>query len=44
MPIQMMIAGSWALSFFWYHDIRTVILLHALVDVTMVANVKFSMF
>lgn len=44
MPIQMMIAGSWALSFFWYRDIRTVILLHALVDVTMVANVKFSMF
>jgi len=44
MPIQMMIAGSWALSFFWYRDIRTVILLHALVDVTMVCNVKFTMF
>ncbi|MEI8102661.1 MAG: hypothetical protein WCG61_03940 [Chlorobium sp.] len=44
MPIQMLIAGSWALSFFWYRDIRTVILLHALVDLTMAINVKFSLF
>lgn len=44
MPVQMLIAGSWALSFFWYRDLRSVILLHALVDLTMVCNVKFTMF
>ncbi|MBZ4220065.1 MAG: hypothetical protein LAC69_07795 [Chlorobium sp.] len=44
MPIQLLIAGSWALSFFWYRDIRSVIILHALVDLTMVCNVKFSLF
>ncbi len=44
MPVQMLIAGSWALSFFWYRDIRSVIVLHALVDLTMVCNVKFSLF
>lgn len=44
MPIQLMIALSWALSFFWYRDIRTVFLLHAVVDLTMIMNVKFSMF
>ncbi len=44
MPIQLLIAGSWALSFFWYRDIRTVIFLHALVDLTMVCNVRFSLF
>ena len=44
MPVQMLIASSWALSFFWYRDIRTVILLHALVDLTMVCNVRFTMF
>ncbi|NTU52911.1 MAG: hypothetical protein HGA97_04250 [Chlorobiaceae bacterium] len=44
MPIQLMIALSWALSFFWYRDIRTVFVLHSLVDLTMIMNVKFSMF
>jgi hypothetical protein len=44
MPVQLLIAGSWALSFFWYRDIRSVIILHALVDLTMVCNVKFSLF
>ncbi|NTW53942.1 MAG: hypothetical protein HGB15_04105 [Chlorobaculum sp.] len=44
MPIQLMIALSWALSFFWYRDIRTVFILHAIVDLTMIMNVKFSMF
>jgi len=44
MPIQLLIAGSWALNFFWYRDIRTVIVLHALVDLTMVCNVRFSLF
>ena len=44
MPVQMLIAASWALSFFWYRDIRSVIFLHALVDLTMVCNVKFSLF
>ena len=44
MPVQMLIASSWALSFFWYRDIRSVIFLHALVDLTMVCNVKFSLF
>lgn len=44
MPVQILIAGSWALSFFWYRDIRSVILLHALVDLTMAWNVKFSLF
>ncbi len=44
MPVQLLIASSWALSFFWYRDIRTVIFLHALVDLTMVCNVKFSLF
>ncbi len=44
MPIQLLIAGSWALNFFWYRDIRSVIFLHALVDLTMVCNVRFSLF
>ena len=44
MPVQLLIASSWALNFFWYRDIRTVIFLHALVDLTMVCNVKFSLF
>ncbi|MEI6846601.1 MAG: hypothetical protein WCK32_00960 [Chlorobiaceae bacterium] len=44
MPVQLLIAGSWALSFFWYRDIRSVIFLHALVDLTMVCNVRFSLF
>ncbi|NHQ60927.1 hypothetical protein G9409_10110 [Chlorobium sp. BLA1] len=44
MPVQLLIASSWALAFFWYRDIRTVIFLHALVDLTMVMNVKFSLF
>ncbi len=44
MPIQLMIAGSWAFNFFWYRDIRSVIFLHALVDLTMVCNVRFSLF
>ena len=43
MPIQLLIAGSWALNFFWYRDIRSVIFLHALVDLTMVCNVRFSL-
>lgn len=44
MPVQILIAGSWALSFFWYRDIRTVIFLHALIDLTMAWNVRFSLF
>jgi chlorophyllide a hydrolase len=44
MPVQLLIATSWALSFFWYRDVRTVIFLHAIVDLTMAWNVKFSMF
>ncbi len=44
MPVQLLIAGSWALNFFWYRDIRSVLFLHALVDLTMVWNVKFSLF
>ncbi len=44
MPIQLLLAGSWALNFFWYRDIRSVIFLHALVDLTMVCNVRFSLF
>jgi len=43
-PIQLMIALSWALAFFWYRDLRTVFVLHAIVDLTMIMNVKFSMF
>jgi chlorophyllide a hydrolase len=42
MPVQLMIALSWALSFFWYRDLRTVIILHALVDLTMILSVRFS--
>ncbi|MDT9547398.1 MAG: hypothetical protein HQ516_03050 [Chlorobium sp.] len=44
MPVQLLIAGSWALSFFWYRDIRSVILLHAMIDFTMAWNVRFSLF
>ncbi len=44
MPTQLLIAGSWALSFFWYRDLPTVFLLHSLVDLTMILNVKFSLF
>lgn len=42
MPVQIMIATSWALSFFWYRDLRTVVILHALVDLTMILSVRFS--
>ncbi|MCW8797649.1 MAG: hypothetical protein OQK66_01635 [Prosthecochloris sp.] len=44
MPTQILIAGSWALSFFWYRDLPTVFVLHGLVDLTMILNVKFSIF
>ena len=44
MPVQILIASSWALTFFWYRDIRTVILLHSMIDLTMALNVKFSLF
>lgn len=44
MPTQILIAGSWALSFFWYRDLPTVFVLHGLVDLTMAWNVKFSLF
>ncbi|NTU58694.1 MAG: hypothetical protein HGB00_07220 [Chlorobiaceae bacterium] len=44
MPVQLMIASSWALAFFWYRDLRTVIILHSIVDFTMIMNVKFSLF
>lgn len=44
MPTQLLIAGSWALSFFWYRDLPSVFALHALVDLTMILNVKFSLF
>ena len=44
MPVQMLIACSWALTFFWYRDIRTVILLHSMIDLTMALNVKFTLF
>ncbi|ASQ91667.1 hypothetical protein CHL67_05920 [Prosthecochloris sp. GSB1] len=43
MPTQILIAGSWALSFFWYRDLPTVFVLHGLVDLTMAWNVKFSL-
>ncbi|MCW8797168.1 MAG: hypothetical protein OQK67_08920 [Chlorobium sp.] len=44
MPTQILIAGSWALSFFWYRDLPSVFVLHGLVDLTMALNVKFSLF
>ncbi|MCG8376662.1 MAG: hypothetical protein MI702_09280, partial [Chlorobiales bacterium] len=44
MPTQILIAGSWALSFFWYRDLPSVFVLHGLVDLTMILNVKFSLF
>ena len=44
MPVQILIASSWALTFFWYRDIRTVILLHSMIDLTMALNIKFSLF
>jgi len=44
MPVQLMIASSWALAFFWYRDLRTVIILHSIVDFTMIMSVKFSLF
>jgi hypothetical protein len=44
MPVQLLIASSWALSFFWYRDVPGVIVLHALVDLTMAWNVRFSLF
>uniref|UniRef100_B3EJA0 Abortive infection protein n=1 Tax=Chlorobium phaeobacteroides (strain BS1) TaxID=331678 RepID=B3EJA0_CHLPB len=43
MPTQILIAGSWALSFFWYRDLPSVFVLHGLVDLTMALNVKFSL-
>lgn len=44
MPTQLLIATSWALSFFWYRDLPSVFVLHGLVDLTMAMNVKFSLF
>jgi len=44
MPTQILIATSWALSFFWYRDLPSVFVLHGLVDLTMILNVKFSLF
>ena len=44
MPVQILIASSWALNFFWYRDIRTVVILHSMIDLTMALNVKFSLF
>jgi hypothetical protein len=44
MPVQLLIASSLALSFFWYRDVPGVIVLHALVDLTMAWNVRFSLF
>ncbi|HWR00480.1 MAG TPA: hypothetical protein VN371_01345 [Chlorobaculum sp.] len=44
MPVQLMVATSWVLAFFWYRDIRTVFLLHTVVDFTMIMCVKFSLF
>ena len=44
MPTQILIAGSWALCFFWYRDLPSVFVLHGLVDLTMILNVKFSLF
>ncbi|WP_083188145.1 hypothetical protein [Prosthecochloris sp. CIB 2401] len=44
MPTQILIATSWALSFFWYRDLPSVFVLHGLVDLTMAMNVKFSLF
>ena len=43
MPTQILIAGSWALSFFWYRDLPSVFVLHGLVDLTMILNVRFSL-
>ncbi|MBF0586938.1 hypothetical protein INT08_08380 [Prosthecochloris sp. N3] len=44
MPTQILIATSWALSFFWYRDLPSVFVLHGLVDLTMIMNVKFTLF
>ena len=44
MPTQILIAGSWALCFFWYRDLPSVFVLHGLVDLTMILNVTFSLF
>ena len=43
MPVLLAITLSWALWFFWYRDLHTVMVLHALVDLTMILNLKFSM-
>jgi chlorophyllide a hydrolase len=43
MPVLTLIAVSWSLAFFWYRDLHSVALLHALVDLTLICNVKFSM-
>jgi chlorophyllide a hydrolase len=44
MPVLLAITLSWALWFYWYRDLHTVMVLHALIDITMICNVKFSMF
>jgi chlorophyllide a hydrolase len=44
MPILVAITVSWALSFFWYRDLHTVMVMHVLIDVTAIWNMKFSMF
>ena len=43
MPLLLAITLSWSLWFFWYRDLHTVMVLHALIDLTMICNVKFSM-
>ncbi len=44
MPIQIMLALGWSLSFFWYRDLYAIFLFHGLVDATMVYCVRFSFF
>ncbi|NTV45538.1 MAG: hypothetical protein HGB11_03215 [Chlorobiales bacterium] len=44
MPIQLLIATSWSLSFFLYRDLYAIIFFHSLVDAIMVYCVRFSLF
>ncbi len=44
MPMQFMLAVSWALIYFLYRDIWTVVLLHIAVDISVVYSIHYSLF
>ncbi|MGQ9804525.1 MAG: hypothetical protein ACUVRP_00415 [Chlorobiales bacterium] len=44
MPLQFMLAVSWALIYFLYRDIWTVAFLHVIVDISVIYSIHYSLF